>query len=360
MALRAFLGFDKEVENGKAVRFTGVPASFFSEILPQITNIAELKVLLQLFYLAGQKRGEPKWVGYWELENSPELRTGLRRPGDPRPPEELLREGLELALTRGTIIRLVAAPAPSEFIFKGELEPVEPTKATWFLLNTASNRAFVKALETGNVQIENTTLLQGLDIWDAPLPQQTGRKMRVNSKKHDIFSLYEQNIGALTPILSEKLREAAQIYPPEWIEEAFLHAVSYNRRSWAYISRILENWTIEGKTEADTPVSNSRLKEYGQESRGQELRESTPPLGRDGGRRARSDRAGDGGRNVAANGANASGTHPQPPSGIQSNRYAPPYRDGRPLDPTKYTSGKYAFLTQSAADAEEYPGETDE
>jgi DNA replication protein len=358
VALRAFLGFDKEIDNGKTVRFTGVPASFFTELLPQINNVAELKVLMYLFYLAGQKRGEPKWVGYWELEQSPELRQGLRRPGDPRPPEELLREGLELALARGTIIRLVAAPAPSEFSFRGELEPVEPTKATWFLLNTASNRAFVASLESGKVQIENTTLLQGLDIWDAPLPmaKKDGRKMRVNSRKRDIFSLYEQNIGALTPILSEKLREAVQLYPQEWIEEAFAHAVTYNRRSWAYIARILENWATAGKTEGDNPLSSGRVREYGQELRGQELRESTPAFGRDGG--GSSGR--NGGGSVAGNGANAADPYPKPPPGVASSRYAPPNRNGRPLDPAKYTSGKYAFLTQNPANPEDYPGEPDD
>src|SRR5947209_5430351 len=108
--MRKFVGFDRWDAIDR--RFTGIPATFFSQLLPEITNIAELKVTLYTFYLAGQKKGEPKWVGYWELAEAEELLEGLKRGGDPRPAEEHLREGLELALTRGTFLRLVAAPAP--------------------------------------------------------------------------------------------------------------------------------------------------------------------------------------------------------------------------------------------------------
>jgi DNA replication protein len=267
--MRKFVGFD--IGDGPERRFTGVPAVFFTQLLPQITNLAELKVTLYTFFLAGQKKGEPKWVGYWELTEAEDLLEGLKRGGDPRPPEEHLREGLELALTRRTLLRLVAAPAPPEFSQAsngaGELEP---TTVTWFLLNTASNRDFIAKLERGESQIENTTLLQGLDLWDWPLPsrpkpegdesqpseitgqlqewkqQQEGR-WRLKSQRPDIYTLYEQNIGPLTPILSERLREATKLYPAEWVEAAFTEAVNYNRRSWAYISRILENWAIDGK-----------------------------------------------------------------------------------------------------------------
>lgn len=267
--MRKFVGFD--IGDGPERRFTGVPAAFFTQLLPQITNMAELKVTLHTFFLAGQKKGEPKWVGYWELAEAEDLLDGLKRRGDPRPAEELLREGLELALTRGTLIRLVAAPAPPEFFqgFEGAGE-LEPVSVTWFLLNTAQNRDFVARLEKGEVQLESTTLLQGLDLWDWPLPskprpegdeletspafeqiqewkKQQEARWRLKSQRPDIYTLYEQNIGPLTPILSERLREAEKLYPADWVEAAFTEAVNYNRRSWAYIARILENWATDGK-----------------------------------------------------------------------------------------------------------------
>jgi DNA replication protein len=63
----------------------------------------------------------------------------------------------------------------------------------------------------------------------------------------NIFALYEQNIGMITPMIAEELKEAEKLYPPQWIEEAFKEAVTLNKRSWKYIARILERWASEGK-----------------------------------------------------------------------------------------------------------------
>jgi DNA replication protein len=63
----------------------------------------------------------------------------------------------------------------------------------------------------------------------------------------NIFALYEQNIGIITPMIAEELKDAERLYPPEWIEEAFKEAVALNKRSWRYIARILERWASEGK-----------------------------------------------------------------------------------------------------------------
>jgi DnaD/phage-associated family protein len=61
--------------------------------------------------------------------------------------------------------------------------------------------------------------------------------------------LYEQNIGALTPLLAEELMEAEDIYPATWIEDAMREAVELNKRSWRYVLRILERWQEEGRTD---------------------------------------------------------------------------------------------------------------
>ena len=71
-------------------------------------------------------------------------------------------------------------------------------------------------------------------------------------ERSNIYSLYEQNIGILTPIVAEKIGEAEQRYPLEWIEEAISEAVSLNSRNWRYISRILERWEIEGKADGES------------------------------------------------------------------------------------------------------------
>jgi len=66
-------------------------------------------------------------------------------------------------------------------------------------------------------------------------------------RKPNIFALYEENIGLLTPLIAEELKEAEKRYPQKWIEEAFREAVELNKRSWRYIARILESWASGGK-----------------------------------------------------------------------------------------------------------------
>ncbi len=64
----------------------------------------------------------------------------------------------------------------------------------------------------------------------------------------NIFALYEANIGMLTPLIADELREAEETYPPEWVEDAFREAVAMNKRSWRYIQAILRRWREEGRS----------------------------------------------------------------------------------------------------------------
>jgi DnaD/phage-associated family protein len=65
-------------------------------------------------------------------------------------------------------------------------------------------------------------------------------------KKSNIFKLYENNIGSLTPLISEKLKLAEQEYPNDWFEPAFTSACEHNARNWRYIVTILERWKNTG------------------------------------------------------------------------------------------------------------------
>src|SRR2546428_13159417 len=67
------------------------------------------------------------------------------------------------------------------------------------------------------------------------------------SQKANVYQLYEENIGPLTPMVAQELKEAETLYPFEWIEEAFREAAALNKRSWRYAARILERWAVEGR-----------------------------------------------------------------------------------------------------------------
>lgn len=61
-----------------------------------------------------------------------------------------------------------------------------------------------------------------------------------------ISSLYEDNIGRLTPTIAERLKDIAEEYPRGWFEEALKEAVGLEHRNLKYIEAILERWKVEG------------------------------------------------------------------------------------------------------------------
>jgi DnaD/phage-associated family protein len=65
----------------------------------------------------------------------------------------------------------------------------------------------------------------------------------------NLYRLYEENIGPLTPMLAEALREAEQDYPQTWLEDAIRIAVKNSKRNWNYIQAILHRWQREGRDE---------------------------------------------------------------------------------------------------------------
>jgi DnaD/phage-associated family protein len=170
----------------KEMGFISLPVSFFTQAVPKIQDLAELKVLLYVAYLILRKQDHPHFVTYKELKaESGRLSAELG--------EETLHQALDSAVEHGTLLH-------STLNITGMLEDV-------YSLTTESHQP--------------PTI--------------------------NIFALYEQNIGMITPMIAEELKEAEKIYPPQWIEEAFKEAVTLNKRSWKYIARILERWASEGK-----------------------------------------------------------------------------------------------------------------
>ena len=176
---------DRQVSSSqRKTDFISLPDSFFTQAVPKIQDLAELKIVLYVAYLTLRKQERPYFVTYKELL-SHELMVKMG--------EKTLRRALNLAVEHGTLLH-----------------------------STVNINA---ALE---------------DVYS--LPADSRQPPAVN-----IFALYEQNIGIIQPLIAEELKEADKLYPPQWIEEAFKEAVALNKRSWRYIARILERWASEGK-----------------------------------------------------------------------------------------------------------------
>jgi DNA replication protein len=209
--MKPFLGFPQ------GMRFTPLPNLFFSQLIPQIDDLAELKVTLHLFWILYGKRGYPKFVTYGELLAD---RMLMKSMGD----GETLRHGLEMAVSRGTIIRLN---------LERDGRPVE-----LYFLNTEGDRKGCARIERGEIDI--AVLPDKEPSLDSPQLPETG-------EISNIFTLYEENVGMITPMIADELKDAEQLYPASWIEDAFREAVSRNKRHWKYIEAILKRWDSEGR-----------------------------------------------------------------------------------------------------------------
>jgi len=235
-----------------------LPESFFASVVPQITNLAELKVTLHLFWRLAAQVGQPRLVSYPELAEDRLLAAALTAGRNPRPAEEWLREGLELAVARGTLLQLAVQP---------ETDPAEAAEV-WYLVNTPFNARWLAQVTGGAAAApvgrlaaaEWLTLLRAERevalgrVAAGAVPADVGRLV-VTRHQPGIFELYEQNIGVITPLLAEQLADAERTYPPRWIEEAFTEAVTYNKRNWKYVRRILENWAAKGRADGTAEQS---------------------------------------------------------------------------------------------------------
>lgn len=65
--------------------------------------------------------------------------------------------------------------------------------------------------------------------------------------KKNIYTLFEQEIGMLTPMIAEQLKDAESVFPDDWIEDAIKEAARANVRRWSYIEGILKNWATKGR-----------------------------------------------------------------------------------------------------------------
>ena len=211
--MKQFNGFPAKME------FTSIPNLFFSAVMPQIKDMVELKATLHVMALLYRKRGYPRFVSFRELLGNASLMSSLS--GTPESGEDLLRKSLKMAVERGTVIHLVLDR-------DGASEDV-------YLLNNEANRQVIAKVQSGEIELGGLKAIVPVYVEAEEQP--------------DIFALYEENIGMLTPMIADELRDAEKQYPQAWIRDAIKEAVSQGKRKWSYISVILQRWSAEGKSD---------------------------------------------------------------------------------------------------------------
>ena len=196
------------------VRVVPVPAPMLGTLLERIDDLAELKCALRVVALLSQKRERPRFVTLGEMQADANLARGVPS-ADGRTPADEIERALGKAVKRGVLA----------FVTIGEGERRQPI----FGLNTEADRAALAGVE------------------GARPPSARADFPPTDADRPNVFALYEQNIGVLSPMIADELREAEGLYPEDWIEDAIREAVTLNKRSWRYVAAILDRWEREGK-----------------------------------------------------------------------------------------------------------------
>jgi len=183
--------------------FTQVPDSFFHELLREIDDLAELKVTLYVLWRITHMESSFRNLCRSEIVEDEAFMQGISAAE--------LDSGLEKAVTRGSLLR------------------VESPQGGFYFLNSPRGRANAEAMKKGD--------------WRASARSTSTPPI----ERPNIYKLYEQNIGPLTPLIADALKEAEAEYPADWIEDALDEAVRRNKRNWKYVEAILRGWKEEGR-----------------------------------------------------------------------------------------------------------------
>ena len=199
------------------MHFTGIPDLFFSTLLPDIEHLGELKITVYAFRLLHHMEGTFRYLRRENFSRDEFFMQGLAN--DPAQAGKILDEALSLCIERKTFL-------------KTSIE-LETGSQDLYFLNSPKGRAALQAVEAGEWRHSGDA--------DAPL--------ELIPHAPNIYYLYEENIGPLTPMIADTLQEAEQSYPYSWIEEAVRIAVENNVRRWTYVEAILKRWQEGGRDE---------------------------------------------------------------------------------------------------------------
>lgn len=185
------------------------PGDFFSGFLPVIDDLDELKLILILFKYGRDTDNKNAIFSIESLIHDPDLL--MLYDND----IERIVSVINKSINRKSLIEIINLEDDQRFL----------------ILNTPDGRAIKEKILTG--------LLTSDDVMNLHLK---GFSLRPN-----IFRIYEENIGPLTPMISDILIDAEKRYPGDWIQEAIQLSLKRNVRNWNYVQAILDTWLKEGK-----------------------------------------------------------------------------------------------------------------
>jgi DNA replication protein len=218
--MKPFNGFS----NGKAHSIP-IHAQFFSDVLPLVDDLAEMKVILFCYWALQQKQGNYRYLCRNDFANNESLMQGLATIDSNS--DTLLDSALARAVEQGILLLI-------------DIE-LDTGQEKLYFVNTDRGRTAIEQIKVGNWHPSD----------EAPI--------EILPERPTIYKLYEENIGPLTSGIAERLKMAENDYQYEWIVDAINIAIENNVRRWKYISAILKQWQQEGRSdEADAAFKRNR------------------------------------------------------------------------------------------------------
>ncbi|MEO0564509.1 MAG: DnaD domain protein [Chloroflexota bacterium] len=200
----------------KRDRLTPLPQSFFTDLLPLVDDLAELKVILYVMWAVQQREGRYRYITATEAALADDLRIALEVARPDADSTDTLMDALDRAVARGALL--------SE-----QIPDVDGEPETLYFMNTALGREAQQAVKQGRYF--------------------RGDAVEILPPRPNIYRLYEQEIGPITPMIAEGLRDLENDYPPGWLPEAVRVAAEQQAKHLKFIRAVLERWRKEGRRE---------------------------------------------------------------------------------------------------------------
>jgi DnaD/phage-associated family protein len=182
--------------------FTQLPDGFFHHLLKDIQDAEELKVTTYFLWRVEHMEGPFRAMCETDFD-AKDLGLSI----------DEIKSGLGKAVKRGSILKS------------------QHEADVFYFLNSPRGRAAAEAFAKGQWR-------ESAKILSAP-----------PMERPNVFKLYEENIGALTPLIADTLKDAEELYQSDWIADAIELAVKNNKRNWKYCEAILKRWKEEGRAE---------------------------------------------------------------------------------------------------------------
>lgn len=201
---------------GRGARYTAVPDLFFSRLLGEIEDAAELRALLFVFWRLRGKQGDGHFVTLSELAGIPAVLGAFGTTVDGA--RGALRTALESGARRGTLIEVVVAA-------EGVSEQV-------YFLNTPADAERARRVREGDLRLRFG-------------PRRVAELPRRPRRYH---ALWEARLGLLTPDLARQLDAAVAQHGEARVLQVIEAAADSAERPWSYLRSSLERWAAEAQT----------------------------------------------------------------------------------------------------------------